>query len=59
MKWRDHIEALRRHWRDRKVEYEGTVYTVIDVDYNGALLIDKPAQFTATTAVAPCKVKML
>lgn len=42
-KW---IENLRRFWIGRRVKYAG------EVDYNGMLLIDKPAQFTPTTAVA-------
>lgn len=31
--------------------FEGSTYTVVDVDYNGMLLIDKKARFTDTTAV--------
>ena len=34
-----------------KVKYAGEDYTIVDVDYNGGLLIDKPAQFTETTAI--------
>ena len=33
------------------MKYEGNYYTVEKVDYNGSLMIDKPAQFTQTTAV--------
>ncbi len=29
--------------------YENKKYTVVDVDYNGTLLIDKKARFTDTT----------
>lgn len=47
-KW---IEEQREKWIGEKVIYEGREYTVIDVDYNGGLLIDKKAQFTDTTAV--------
>lgn len=50
--YRDYIEGLRKEWRGKRVRYEGKTYTVMDVDYNGALLIDKPAQFTDTTAIA-------
>lgn len=46
------IENLRRFWIGRRVKYAGEDHTVVEVDYNGMLLIDKPAQFTPTTAVA-------
>ena len=59
MTYREGIEAMRRQWRDREVIFEGTVYTVLDVDYNGALLIDKPDEFKATTAVSVGMVKLL
>jgi hypothetical protein len=50
--YRDYIENKRKEWKDKTVSYEGKQYRVIDVDYNGALLIDKPAQFTDTTAIS-------
>ena len=59
MTYREGIEAMRRQWRDRKVIFEGTVYTVLDVDYNGSLLIDKPDEFKATTAVSTSMVKLV
>lgn len=49
--YRDYIQQKRAYWIGQKVVYDGTIYTVLGVDYNGALLIDKPAQFTDTTAV--------
>lgn len=36
---------------EKKYEYEGEVYTIVDVDYNGAILIDKKSEFYDTTAV--------
>lgn len=59
MTYRESIEAMRREWRDRKVIFEGAVYTVLDVDYNGALLIDKSDEFKATTAVSTSMVKLV
>lgn len=59
MTYRESIEAMRREWRDRKVEYEGKIYSVLDVDYNGSLLIDKPDDFKATTAVSVGMVKLI
>lgn len=51
MTYREVIETMRREWTGARVLFEGTEYSVVDVDYNGALLIDKPARFTDTTAV--------
>ena len=55
--YKDWIAQQRKEWVGKKVTYEEKQYTVVDVDYNGALLIDKPAQFTDTTAVAMWMVK--
>lgn len=63
MDYKERINRDRRYWIGRKVLYEGpgentpTAYTVVDVDYSGALLIDKPATFTDTTAVAAWMVQ--
>lgn len=59
MSYRDWIEKLRAEWTGRKVLFEGSIYTVVDVDYNGGLLIDKPARFTETTAVDTWMVQAL
>ena len=53
MIYKERIEKLRKEWTGRKVKYHGEQYTVVDVDYNGGLLIDKKATFTETTAIAP------
>lgn len=52
--YKQYIGLKKAEWIGKKVIYSGDneVYTVVDVDYNGALLIDKPARFTDTTAVA-------
>lgn len=52
-----YYEEMRRDWIGRKVIFEGQIYTVVDVDHNGSLLIDKKARFTDTTAVGPWMVK--
>ena len=58
MTYRSYINMKRSEWIGKKVIYSGdnNVYTVVDVDYNGALLINKPARFTDTTAVDLIKV---
>lgn len=48
MTYRDYIERKKAEWIGKKVSYEGTEYTVVDVDYNGALLIDKPHRYHET-----------
>ena len=55
--YKDWIAEKKKEWVGKKVTYEEKQYTVVDVDYNGALLIDKLAQFTDTTAVGMWMVK--
>lgn len=50
--WREYIDTLKNEWIGRIVKYEGKKYNVVDVDYNGILLIDKKARYTETTAVS-------
>lgn len=49
--YREYIEKLRRAWTGKVVRFEGKKYKVVDVDYNGALLLDKPNPYNDTTAV--------
>ena len=49
--YRDWIAELKRKWATKKVIYEGKEYTVVDVDYNGGLLIDKRNRYNDTTSV--------
>ena len=51
MPYKDYIEALRSEFVGKRVMYEGTVYTIAMVDYNGIIHIDKPSQYNETTAV--------
>lgn len=48
--YRNFIAALKDKWSGKNVAYDNAVYKVIDVDYNGFLLINKKAEFTDTTA---------
>ena len=52
MTYKEYIERKKAEWVNRKVSYQGIIYTVVDVDYNGYLLIDKKARFTDTTAIS-------
>lgn len=58
MEYRKYIESLKKEWVGKKVRYEDKDYTVIDVDYNGALLINKPSKFNDTTAVPIAHVQV-
>lgn len=58
MEYKQMVKNDRLYWTGKKVLYiDGNVYTVTDVDYNGALLIDKKAEFTETTAVSRFQVQ--
>lgn len=50
--YKEYINKLRTEWNGKTVIYENKTYSVIDVDYNGMLLIDKKAKHTDTTAVS-------
>ena len=49
--YKDWIAELKRKWVAKKVIYEREEYTVVDVDYNGGLLIDKRNRYNDTTSV--------
>ena len=56
MAWSDYISRKKEKWIGKKVSFEGKLYTVVDIDMNGALLINKPhyycESYTAeTTAI--------
>lgn len=59
MDYRERIERDKKEWIGKAVRFEGNTYNVVDVDYNGALMIDKPAQFTETTAVGSWMVEVV
>lgn len=50
--YREWIENRKKEWIGKRVKFDGGIYNVVDVDYNGFLLIDKRARYTDTTAVA-------
>ena len=57
--YRTYIESIRSAWIGKTVKYEGEEYKVVDADYNGFLLIDRPAKHTSTTAVSAKMVKVV
>lgn len=59
MLWSERIAEMKSEWVGARVKFDGKTYRVVDVDSNGALLIDKPAQFTDTTAVDVLMVRRM
>lgn len=57
--YREWINALKTKWIGKTVIYNNARYRVVDVDYNGLLLIDKESVHTKTTAVASYQVKAI
>lgn len=57
--WKEYINKLKKEWVGKIVEYENNKYNVVDVDYNGMLLINKKAKHTDTTAVSIGSIKAL
>ena len=49
--WRQHIKDLEEEFLYRKVMYNGTAYTVMEIDSNGAILIDMENEHGDYTAV--------
>lgn len=57
MDYKDYIRQKREKWIGKRVRYEGKEYIVIDVDYNGGLLIDKKSEFTDDIAISEVMVE--
>lgn len=57
MDYKDLIRQKREKWIGKRISYEGKEYNVIDVDYNGMLLIDKKGKFTDDTAISEVMVE--
>lgn len=49
--YRELVERENKEFTGRHVEYKGTKYTVVGVDYNGGILIDKKDEYKDDTAV--------
>lgn len=54
--YKEYIEKLKGEWIGKKITFQGKKYNVVDVDYNGMLLIDKKTRYTETTAVSIASV---
>jgi hypothetical protein len=52
MKYEELVAKDRARFIGKRVKFEGQIYDIVDVDYNGALMINKEGRFTDTTAVS-------
>ena len=57
MTYKEWIDNLKRKWIGKKVTYDSEKYRVVDVDYNGFLLIGKKESRIGTTAIAIHMIK--
>lgn len=48
--YKDYINRLKQKYVGKKVMFEGKIYNIVDVDYNGVLHIDRPTRCNKTTA---------
>lgn len=51
MTYKQYIENFKNKYVGKNYQYEGKIYKIVDIDYNGAILIDKKSEFNDTTAV--------
>lgn len=49
--WRGYIESLENEFIGKKVIYDGRIFSIVKVDYNGMIHINKPGKHTTTSAV--------
>ena len=57
--YKQYIQEMKAKWTGKKVSYQGDIFTVVDVDYNGGLLLNKKTKYTDTTAVDEAHVFLL
>lgn len=50
--YQEYMRSMYAKYIGAQVRYNGRLYKVIDVDYNGMLLIDIPSDHAETTAVS-------
>jgi len=55
--WSDFIKEKKQKWVGEVVIFDHKPFSVVDVDMNGALKINKASQFNETTAVSESDVK--
>jgi hypothetical protein len=51
MTWKNYIKELENKYLGTKAYWNGELYTIVKVDYNGVLHIDLPNAYNDTTAV--------
>ncbi len=61
MSWKTYIEAKKEEWIGKKVQFQGKIYNVVNVDMNGGIPIDKETKYceshtNKTTAIEQWKI---
>ena len=51
MTWKNYIKELENKYLGTKAYWNGELYTIVKVDYNGVLHINLPNKYNNTTAV--------
>lgn len=49
--WKEFIAKLENEWLGKRVEFAGKIYTIVKVDYNGVLHINRKTKWSDTCAV--------
>ena len=55
--YQEYLRSYYAKYIGARVRYNGSIHTVIDVDYNGVLLIDIPTDHAETTAISINEIK--
>ena len=51
MTWKEYVKELEKKYVGVKAYWNGKLYTIVKIDYNGVLHIDLPNEYNQTTAV--------
>lgn len=57
--YQEYLRSYYAKYIGARVRYKGRIHTVVDVDYNGFLLIDIPTDYAETTAVIIADVEFM
>ena len=50
-KYKDYIQSLKEKYIGKKLRYKGGIYNIVNIDYNGLILIDLPNRKHKNTPV--------
>lgn len=49
--WAEHVESLAKKYVGVAVRYDGKIYKIVKMDFNGVMHINKSSEHNKTTAV--------